>query len=195
MIIEIPMKKINIVCLGGSMENKSSTLAVLKHAAVKLKELGADVYVTDIRTLDLPLFSYKALLSMKNLKFTELVKKIKEADGFIFASPEYHGSVSSAFKNVIDYLEILSKETHPYLSLKPVGCIALGGAENAGYATLNAMISIVHNLRGVVAPNSLAIGYGNSHFDNKGNLNSEVIIKRVNRLTEELFMLAKKLRD
>ena len=67
------------------MENKSSTLAVLKHAAVKLKELGADVYVTDIRTLDLPLFSYKALLSMKNLKFTELVKKIKDADGFIFA--------------------------------------------------------------------------------------------------------------
>ena len=189
------MKKINIVCLGGSMENKSSTLAVLKHAAVKLKELGADVYVTDIRTLDLPLFSYKALLSMKNLKFTELVKKIKEADGFIFASPEYHGSVSSAFKNVIDYLEILSKETHPYLSLKPVGCIALGGAENAGYATLNAMISIVHNLRGVVAPNSLAIGYGSSLFDNKGNLNSEVIIKRVNRLTEELFMLAKRLRD
>ena len=189
------MNKINIVCLGGSMENKSSTLAVLKHAAVKLKELGADVYVTDIRTLDLPLFSYKALLSMKNLKFTELVKKIKDADGFIFASPEYHGSVSSAFKNVIDYLEILSKETHPYLSLKPVGCIALGGAENAGYATLNAMISIVHNLRGVVAPNSLAIGYGNSLFDNKGNLNSEVIIKRVNRLTEELFMLAKRLRD
>ncbi|NOS86190.1 MAG: NAD(P)H-dependent oxidoreductase [Ignavibacteria bacterium] len=189
------MKKINIVCLGGSMEQKSSTLAVLKYASASLKELGAEVYVSDIRTLELPVFSYKALRSLRNRKFTELVKKIKNADGFIFASPEYHGSVSSAFKNVIDYLEVLSKETPPYLSLKPVGCIALGGAENAGYATLSAMISIVHNLRGVAAPNSLAIGYGSSLFDNKGNLKSEVIIKRVNRLSDELFLLAKRLKD
>lgn len=189
------MKKINIVCLGGSMEQKSSTLAVLKYASVKLKELGADVYISDIRMLKLPVFSYEALRSVKNRKFTGLVKKIKNADGFIFASPEYHGSVSSAFKNVIDYLELLSAERPPYLSLKPVGCIALGGAENAGYATLSAMISIVHNLRGVAAPNSLAIGYGSSLFDNKGNLKSETVIKRVNRLAEELFALAKRLRD
>lgn len=189
------MKKINIVCLGGSMEQKSSTLGVLKYSAVKLKELGADVYVSDVRALDLPLFSYKGLLSMKNRKFSELVTKIKEADGFVFASPEYHGSVSSAFKNVIDYLEILSKETHPYLSLKPVGCIALGGAENAGYATLNTMISIVHNLRGVAAPNSLAIGYGSSLFDSNGKLKSEPLIKRINRLIEEVYVLAERLKD
>lgn len=189
------MKKINIVCLGGSMEQKSSTLAVLKYAALKLKELGADVYISDIRTLKLPVFSYKALRSMKNRKFTELVKKIQGADGFIFASPEYHGSVSSAFKNVIDYLEVLSDVKPPYLSLKPVGCIALGGAENAGYATLNSMVSIVHNLRGIAAPSSLAIGYGSSLFDAKGKLKSELIIKRVNRLAEELFLLAKRLRN
>ena len=189
------MEKIKIVCLGGSMEKSSSTLAVLNYAAGKFEEFGADVSVTDIKSLDLPIFSYKALKSLKNRKFSEFVKKVKTADGFMFASPEYHGTVSSAFKNVIDYLEVLSVEKPPYLSLKPVGCIALGGAENAGYATLNTMISIVHNLRGVAAPNSLAIGYGSALFDNKGKLKSEPVIKRVNRLSEEVYLLAKRLKD
>lgn len=189
------MKKINIVCLGGSMEKSSSTLAVLNYAAENLKKLGANVYVADIRSLALPLFSYKTLKTIKNRNFLRLIGKIKEADGFLFASPEYHGTVSSAFKNVIDYLEVLAEENPPYLSLKPVGCIALGGAENAGYATLNTMVNIVHNLRGVAAPNSLAIGYGSSLFDKNGNLKNEPVIKRLKRLTNELYILAERLRN
>jgi len=177
------------------MENRSSTLAVLKYAAKRLKLQGAEVYIADIKSMNLPVFSYKALKAVKNRKFTELVKKIRTADGFLFASPEYHGTVSSAFKNVIDYLEVLSADKPPYLSLKPVGCIALGGAENAGYATLNSMISIVHNLRGVAAPNSMAIGYASNLFDSKGNLRSEAVIKKLNRLSNELFILAERLRD
>ena len=189
------MKKINIVCLGGSMEKSSSTLAVLNYAAVNLKKLGANVHVTDIRSLALPIFSYSALKNVKNRNFLRFTAKIKEADGFLFASPEYHGTVSSAFKNTIDYLEILAADNPPYLSLKPVGCIALGGAENAGYSTLNTMISIVHNLRGVVAPNSLAIGYGSTLINKKGDLTNETVIKKLNRLTNELLTLAERLRN
>lgn len=189
------MKKIKIVCLGGSMELRSSTLGILKYSAARLKELGAEVYVSDIRSLELPVFSYKKMKSIRNRRFTELLKRIKSADGFIFASPEYHGSVSSAFKNVIDYLEVLSAEKPPYLSLKPVGCISLGGAENAGYATLSGMISIVHNLRGIAAPNSLALGYGSTLFGSKGRLKNDAVIKRLNRLAEEVFLLAGRLKD
>ena len=189
------MKKIKIVCLGGSMEDNSSTLALLKYSAARLSELGAETYLADIKRLNLPIFSYKALKSLKNAKFSKLINAMSTADGYIFASPEYHGTVSSAFKNAIDFLEVLSVNKPPYLSLKPVGCIAIGGAENAGYATLNAMISIVHNLRGVVAPNSLALGYGGSIFNKKGELANEVISKRLNRLADELYTLAVRLRE
>lgn len=189
------MEKIKIVCVGGSMEQRSSTLGILKFTAEKLKELGAEVYVSDIRTLELPVFSYKTLKAMRNPGFAGLVKKIRSADGLVFASPEYHGSVSSAFKNVIDYLEVLSAEKPPYLSLKPVGCIAIGGAENAGYATLSSMISIVHNLRGIAASNSLAIGYGSSIFDSNGKLKNEAVIKRIKRLADEVYTLSERLRD
>ncbi len=175
------------------MEDNSSTLSILKYASARLNDLGADTYIADVKKLNLPLFSYKALKNLKNAKFNRLLKEMSSADGYIFASPEYHGSVSSAFKNVIDFLEVLRTSKPPYLSLKPVGCIAIGGADYAGYATLNAMISIVHNLRGVAAPNSMAIGYGSSLFSKKGELTSEVITKRLNRLCSELYTLAVKL--
>jgi FMN reductase len=195
LLLKTSMKKIKIVCLGGSMEDNSSTLALLKYSAAGLKKLGADTYLADIRKFDLPIFSYKALKSLKNEKFSIFTKNIKEADGFIFASPEYHGSVSSAFKNAIDFLEILAGEDPPYLNLKPVGCISVGGAENAGYATLNAMVHIVHNLRAVAAPSSVAIGYGNNLFNKKGELINEAVEKRINRLVSEVYTLAAKLKE
>lgn len=189
------MKKIKIVCLGGSMEENSSTLALLKYSALKLRELGAEIYVADIKKLNLPIFSYKALKGLKNEKFRLLTEKIKAADGLIFASPEYHGTVSSAFKNAIDFLEVLSGSNTPYLNLKPVGCIAVGGAENAGFSTLNAMVHILHNLRAVAAPSSIAIGYGNSLFNKKGELVNEIVKKRINRLVSEVYTLAVKLKE
>ncbi|MEO8512409.1 MAG: NAD(P)H-dependent oxidoreductase [Ignavibacteria bacterium] len=189
------MKKIKIVCLGGSMEDNSSTLALLKYTASKLEKLGAETYLADIKKINLPIFCYKALKNLRNTKFKLLAERIKEADGLIFASPEYHGTVSSAFKNAIDFLEILSSNKPPYLSFKPVGCIALGGAEYAGFSTLDAMVHIIHNLRGIAAPSSIAIGYGNSLFNKKGELVNEVVKKRIDRLAGEVYTLALRLRD
>ena len=177
------------------MEDKSSTLALMKYSADRLKELGADVYMADVKTLNLPIFSYKAMKGIRSEKFRLFITKVKSADGFIFASPEYHGTVSSAFKNTIDFLEVLCEEKSTYLGMKPIGCIALGGAEVAGYATLNAMMNIVQSLRGIYAPGSLAIGYGSSLFNKKGELINEQAKKRLERLSGEVYLLASKLKN
>ncbi len=60
------------------MEDNSSTLAILKYFASKLKELGAETYMADIKKLNLPIFSYKALKSLKNEKFRILAENIKK---------------------------------------------------------------------------------------------------------------------
>jgi FMN reductase len=187
------MKKIKIVCIGGSLEKSSTTLAALKYTAGILKELGAEVFIADIKKLGLPLFSYNNLGKIKNRSFEELINKITGADGFLFGSPEYHGTISSAFKNTIDYLEVLSKHNPPYLTLKPVGCIAVGGAENSGISTLKTLISIVHSLRALAAPASVALGYGKNIFDKKGNASDEAVKRRLKRLAEEVYMLSRKL--
>lgn len=187
--------KIRIVCIGGSMETGSSSLMYLKYVMSALESLGAETKLIDIKKLKLPIYNYSAGIKAAGPKFPKLLDEIHSADGYVFVSPEYHGTVSSSFKNVIDYLEFLSDYEPPYLTQKPVGCISAAGAENAGTATLFSMISIVHSLRGVVASNSLAIGSAYKHIDKKGSITSEAVKRRLKRLAEEVYSLSAKLRS
>ncbi len=188
------MKKIKILCLGGSLDAGSSSLKMVKCAERKLASLGAETFLVDIRELKLPIFSYSSMKKGPAQKFSKILVKIHEADGYIFASPEYHGTVSAAFKNVIDHLEYLSAFKPPYLSSKPVGCIAIAGAESAGHSTLTTMISIVNNLRAIAASTSFAIGSGSNLFTPADRLKDKNAERRLNRLAEEVYMLAVKLK-
>lgn len=188
------MEKIKIVCLGGSLDAGSSSLKMVKCAEKKLTALGVETHLIDIRDLKLPIFSYSEMKKGPSAKFSKILTKIHEADGYIFASPEYHGTVSAAFKNVIDHLEYLSHYKPPYLSSKPVGCIAIAGADSAGHSTLSTMISIVNNLRGIAASTSFAIGSGNNLFTPAGRLKDKNAERRLNRLADEVYMLAVKLK-
>lgn len=188
------MEKIKIVCLGGSMEAGSSTLALLKFTVEYLTAKGAEVHLADIKQLNLPVFSYNSMNNDLNRHFKLLIKKIKEADGIIFASPEYHGTVSAAFKNVIDYFEILCSENPPYLTGKPVACIAVGGAENSGHSTLISMFSIVYNLRGIFLPSGFALGYSENLFDKNKKITGAGAVKKLKRMANELIYVSAQLK-
>jgi len=182
--------RIRIIGIGGSLEDKSSTLAILSHEMKLIKSLGAQIKIIDLKRIKLPLFSNS--ISLKG-SIKDLLDEIHSANGYIFASPEYHGTVSASFKNVIDYLEFLSDYNPPYLAGKPVGCIAAAGAENAGATTLQTMFSIVHNLRAITASNSFAIGSASNIVSSKGELKNEGVKRKLKRLAEEVYNLAVKL--
>jgi FMN reductase len=182
--------KISIIGIGGSMEVKSSTLAILNYEMRLIKSLGARTKLVDLKRLKLPLYS--STVKLKGAVKSLLVE-IHSADGVIFASPEYHGTVSASFKNIIDYFEFLADHSPPYLSGKPVGCIAVAGAGNAGAATLQTMFSIVHNLRGIAASNSFAAGSFDNMASTKDVLKSGEVNRKLKRLAEEVYNLALKL--
>ena len=186
-------ERIRIIGIGGSFEKKSSTLALLKFVLNEIKSLGADVTLLDIKQLKLPLYDSSKGLSQAGKGFNKVLGEIHKAHGYIFASPEYHGTVSAAFKNVIDYFEFLYDDVPPYLTCKPVGCIAAAGAENSGAATLQTMISIVHSLRGITASNSISVGSSTKQIDEKGRIKNEVLERKLKRLAKETYILAVKL--
>jgi multimeric flavodoxin WrbA len=78
---------------------------------------------------------------------TELYHKLLDADGFIFASPVYFGSVTGIMKVFMDrfipfYTGDESKsELKGALRLKPAGAIAVGGGRNDG---IEAVLSTFH---------------------------------------------------
>lgn len=187
-------EKIRITAIGGSLEPVSSTKALMELAIKELTSLGAEVIVFDIKDLELPFFRYQAVKGKNAGKIVELLSGIRTADGFLFASPEYHGTISGAFKNVLDYLEYLSKDEPPYITGKPAGLIAVAGAESAGSGTLNAMMNIVHSLRGIVVPGSIAVGSAGSLAGNGGDRSSDQLKRRLKRLCLELYRLSGKLK-
>lgn len=183
-------RKPRITAIGGSAEENSSTLSILKYTASQLISRGADVTVIDIREFNLPMYTYPRSGITPDKKLSAFMMTISSSDGYLFASPEYHGTVSAAFKNIIDHFEFLAENDPPYLTGKPVGLIAAAGAENAGYNTLQTMINIVHSLRGIVAPSSLAIGSATKQVNAAGQIINETITRKLNRLAAEVFDLS-----
>jgi FMN reductase len=49
----------------------------------------------------------------------------------IWSSPLYHGTVSGAFKNALDWLDLLSDRDPPFLTDKVIGLISAAGGVQA----------------------------------------------------------------
>ena len=185
--------KIKIAGVGGSLEKNSSTYAALKFTMDELASFGAEVKTYDLSRMKLPIFNPSKGIEQGGAELKKFLDTIRRADGYIFASPEYHGSVSGAFKNVIDYIEFLSSSKPPYLTLKPVGAIATGGGDVSGAATLHTMVNIIHSFRGISASSNVAISSSQLHFENN-EIKSDIVRKRLRRLAAEVYALALKLR-
>jgi FMN reductase len=186
--------KIKIIGIGGSLESKSVTLTILQFVMNEIKSLGSEIKIIDIKSLNLPLYSHPKGKSKLKPAVKKMLDEMHSSGGLVFASPEYHGTVSASFKNLIDYLELLKDFKPPYLTGKPIGCIAAAGSENSGAATLLSMISIVHSLRAIAAPTSIAIGSANEIADKKGYITNEKIKRKLKRLASDVYNLAVKLR-
>lgn len=144
------MKPVRIVGLGGSLKEGSVSLYALERALLGAQEEGAEVELLDLRLLDLPLY-LPGETGSDHPSVGRLVSAVLSADGLIWCSPVYHGSVSGSFKNALDWLELLSKEDPPYLTNKVVGLLATAGGIQ-GLQAVNTMEFVVRSLRGFTLP-------------------------------------------
>jgi len=93
---------------------------MLEMAVESAKAAGAETRIVDLRETVLPVMDPES----KEQGATAPVKLIKEtagwADGFLLATPEYHGNISGALKNWFDFL-------YRELSGKVAGVLAMTG--------------------------------------------------------------------
>jgi FMN reductase len=157
------MKAPFLVGIGGTPKLGSSTEQAL-HIALRAaeEEAGARTQVFGGQYLAaLPLY----LTESSAEAGAELVEAIRNADGVILASPAYHGTLSGAVKNAIDYLEQTARDPRAYLDGIPVGLIVTAYGWQATGSTLATMRSIVHALRGWPTPFGAAINTSTGVFD------------------------------
>ena len=153
--------KTQILGLGGTTSATSTSRRALEHALAGATEAGAAPALIDPAELPLPLFRPDVA---PNDAVATLITAVRGADGFLWSSPLYHGSVSAQFKNAIDWLELLSKDAEPYLHNRVVGLIMTAGGGQA-LAGIDAMQSMVRALRGWAAPRVVAVSHATKLLD------------------------------
>ena len=110
------MRSVSVVGLGGSLREMSTSRTALQVALEGAADSGADVELIWVRDLRLPLYTDEhAPPSAAH----QLAGTVYQADALIWSSPTYHGSVSGAFKNALDWLILLAENNPPYLANKP----------------------------------------------------------------------------
>jgi len=91
---------LNVLGVAGSIRQASYSTRALKIALEYAKKQGAEVRLLELNKVMLPLYDPTALAS-KEVEYT--TEAMGSADAFILASPDYHGSMSGALKNFLDY--------------------------------------------------------------------------------------------
>jgi FMN reductase len=152
-----------IVGIGGTAASESSTETALVLALAAAGREGVRTKLFGSETLAaLPHYLTPASRTSEHAR--ELLEYIRKADGFIIASPGYHGSISGIVKNAIDYVEETARDSRAYLDGLPVGLIATAYGWQAATSTLATLRSIVHALRAWPTPLGAAINCSGGIF-------------------------------
>src|SRR6185312_3129554 len=114
-----------IVGLGGSLARTSKSRAALQRALAGAEAAGAQTTLLDLRELDLPLYNPDD--DEPGIAASELIESCYRADGLIWSSPLYQGTISGALKNALDWLHLLGRRDPPYLHDKVIGLISAAG--------------------------------------------------------------------
>lgn len=178
---------VKIVGIGGSLRAGSYSQLALNVAAERAQALGAEVEILDLRSLKLPFcdgendyLDYPDVEKLRNA--------VKQADGLILATPEYHGSVSGALKNALDLMSF------EHLDGKVAGAISvLGGQVNSN--ALNDLRTILRWVHAWVIPEQIAIGQAWKAFSKDGKILDEKISQRLDQFAQSLVESTQKLRS
>lgn len=169
---------VKVVGIVGSLRTDSYSALALQEAINRVKDLGAEVEILDLRDMTLPFCDGGS--EYPDYPDVEVLRdKVKAADGLILATPEYHGSVSGVLKNALDLMSF------EHLSDKVTGLISvLGGQSNSN--ALNDLRIIVRWVHGWVIPEQIAVGQAWQAFDSEGKVKDEKLSQRFDGFAKSL---------
>src|SRR5438876_12439779 len=117
---------------------------------------------------------------------------IHKADGLIWSSPMYNGTISGSFKNALDWLKLLGDRNPPYLTDKVVGLISTAGGMQ-GLQAVNTMEFVVRALRGWTLPLTLPIERAGQALDENGQARDPRLAAQLAQLGTEVVRAARRL--
>jgi FMN reductase len=178
---------LNVLGVGGSMRQGSYSTLTLKLLLEEAKKYKSESYMLELRKINLPLYDPSETSSDQpsyNNNLKRIIKALKWADVLVLASPDYHGSMSGAMKNFLDYFwEEFAGKTFGYIV----------ASHEKGLTVVDQMRTAVRQCYGWSMPYNISIN-GENDFDSKGTLVNSALAKRIKMLARDLVTYGKLIR-
>ena len=174
---------IRVTGICGSLRANGATKKALATALSGAAEYNADTELLELRDFDLVFYG-----SVPQEKYPpdvfRLRQAIRDSQGIILATPEYHGSITGALKNMLDLMGIEDFET------KIVGLVGVAGGHMGAINSLNTMKTICRNLHCWVLPQEAAIANSAETFDDDGTVKDPAIEERLLNVGRQVVKFA-----
>ncbi len=173
--------RITVIGISGSLRPGSYTSSAVQLALQAAQEAGAQTHFIDLKDYQLGFCDGK---SESNSDALKLRREVREAQGIILGTPEYHGSFSGVLKNAIDHLE--GKD----LNGKIIGLIGVSGGAQGGMDALSGLRTVARSVHAWVIPQQAAIPEAWKVFDASGKMKSVNLENRVKEVGHQVARFA-----
>ena len=169
--------------LCGSLGAASVTRRALKIALDGAQQAGANISLIDLRDWNLPLggaeFSPAAFPDVERLH-----QQVSAAHGFIWATPEYHGSFSGVLKNALDLLTIQHFEG------KMIGLLGVAAGSMGASSSLSHLRIVGRHLHAWVLPGQVSVASSYQAFHENGAPKDSDVEKRLREMGRDVARFA-----
>jgi FMN reductase len=180
---------LKIVGLGGSLAKVSRSRAALRVALEGAADAGAETTLLDLRELALPMYIPDD--DHMPEAAARLIEASYGADGMLWSSPMYQGTISGAFKNALDWLHDLGRRDPPFLHDEVIGLISAAGGTQ-GLQAINTMEFSTRALRGWAVPYVVPVPVAARVFDQDGRVQDAAIEQQLKSLGAEVVRVAER---
>ncbi len=167
--------KLKLLGVSGSLRTHSHGLQALSILLNAAAELGADVRLLDLRTSNLPMYNPDA---GPEEHVARVLADVAWAEALVLSTPDYHGSMSGAMKNFLDY-------HWSEFSGKLFGFLCT--SHEKGITAMEGMRLAVRQCYGWSLPYGVAI-HGQHDFGEDGKINSPRLESRLRMAARDMVV-------
>jgi NAD(P)H-dependent FMN reductase len=175
---------ISIAGICGSLRKDSYTRQAVRIALQGAEEVGAQTRLIDLQDYELIFCDGKEDESSYPAGVFRLRSDVRQAQGLILGTPEYHGNLSGVLKNALDLMGFEEIEG------KMIGLVGVSGGQMGSLNSLNGLRTIGRALHAWVIPEQVSIPEGWKKFDESGSLKDPEVEKRLKEVGRQVARFA-----
>ncbi len=176
---------IKVLGICGSLRTPSVTSHAVQVALEGARVAGAEISFLDLADLDLPLCDGRDDDSTYPESVLKFRTAIKDVQGVILGTPEYHNSLTGALKNALDLCSFAEFEH------KMVGVIGVAGGGMGAINSINHLRTIMRGVGAWVVPNQVSISNSSRLQANDFGEQQQALTNRLTKLGADVTKFAR----